>query len=85
MQVEEEPTDTDGDTVIEYQKDDSSEGNEVEGVIDSESGVAEEPQEAESDGTEQQDEDTTKDYKSSKDKASELVNQVLGEIKKDGN
>lgn len=83
MQVEEEPTD--GDTVIEYQKDDTSEGNEAEGVIDSESGVAEEPQEAESDGTEQQDEDTTKDYKSSKDKASELVNQVLGEIKKDGN
>lgn len=84
MKVEEEPTDTDGDTVIEYQKDGSSEGNE-EGVIDSESGVTEEPQEAESDGTEQQDEDTTKDYKSSKDKASELVNQVLGEIKKDGN
>lgn len=85
MQVEEEPTETDGDTVIEYQKDDTSEGNETEGVIGSESGVAEEPQEAESSEDIEQGEDTTRDYKSSKDKASELVNQVLGEIKKDGN
>ena len=84
MQVKEEPTETDGDTVIEYQKEDTTEGNETEGVIGSESGVAEEHQEAESEDTEQG-EDTTKDYKSSKDKASELVNQVLGEIKKDGN
>ena len=82
MQVEEEPID--GDTVIEYQEDNATESNETEGVIDSESGVAEEPQSTESEDTEKS-EETTKDYKSSKDKASELVNQVLGEIKKDGN
>ena len=81
MQVEEEPTD--GDTVIEYQEDNNVDTESTEGVAEEVQGTEGEDT-TEAEGTEQG-EEATKDYKSSKDKASELVNQVLGEIKKDGN
>ena len=89
MQVEEEPTD--GDTVIEYQEDDNTSGDVTtgdtgnaneEGTGSTDIGTATEEGNTEETGSESS---SGKDYSSAKSKASELVNQVLGEIQKGGN